>query len=88
MFLFGGIQIILLSHGCKPGITGLFRVTLSGDAVHSGVLPFMDVNEEWDAVLSQDREEEIRRFTVCGIAPSIGLWELISYRVVLALALA
>ncbi len=24
----------------------------------------MDVNEEWDAVLSQDKEEEIRRFSV------------------------
>ena len=25
---------------------------------------FMDVNEEWDAVLAQDKEEEIRRLSV------------------------
>lgn len=84
MVFSGGIQINLLGLGGKSGIAGLFRVTLSGDAVQSGVLPFMDVNEEWDAVLSQDREEEIRRFTVCGIAPPVGLWNLITYRVVLA----
>ncbi|CAL8461878.1 g1409 [Coccomyxa elongata] len=32
----------------------------------------MDVNEEWDAVLSQDKEEEIRRFSV-GIARSLAV---------------